>query len=391
MTGRSDPAGPEETSATRRALLGVGAALCGGCLRLTAEQQPAGGPGTERTGSPASGSTPTTNADVSPASRSGTADGTAADGIVYPPGVGDDGVTVALAFEHRALVSGTSCTVTVTEERRHGTERIRRRIADGSRAHVIREDDGGSVEEWLTGDVAYARAEERGGTVYDLDREYYFDRRHLTGTRLLEPLLETGTFVPTGVEERDGTPLVRIEADGADSDAIARRFGGDSIAAFDGEGFVTEEGLVRRLTATYAIERPDETLTRRTEIRTGAVGDTDVSAPTWIETAAERAPRFEAGLVDDGAFVELSHVGGDGVPVGVSVNLSAMQGESHRHTYLDGGIEAGETLYFYEQGGEELGVARGAVPAVDPEPFGTDHHLAVFAGPLDLLETTVSP
>lgn len=364
---------------TRRSLLGLTAAgLTTGCLRLSQEsdQEAPSGDESDSSGQPSQDSPDGTESDQQ-------VESTDTGGIDYPTGVSEDGVTSQLLLEHRARISGEPVTVTETESREFDDRTVRRRIGDDG-VHVVESVAGNTIEQWFGGGEKLARAAFSSETVYAHVPGEEIDYQFFTATDRIGGFLKTGNFRPTGTATEDGTTYVALEADDTESNELAMQRGADQVTAFEGAALVSEDGLVRRIQVSFTVTG-DREESARVEIETTDVGETTVSEPDWTATAAERAPKFDVTPVDDGKFLELTHTGGDGIPLETAVGMFQPTPDGGQyHGIIEGGIPSGTKGYLYKKAPGELGISPGSRPDEDPEPFSGRWEFDVFVRSLEV-------
>jgi hypothetical protein len=385
---------PRELS--RRAVLGLTVAgLTTGCLRLSQQDDEAAT--TARTTTASSETSATTTSDggttttdaTSDTTESTTAESTDSD-VEYPNGVDEDGVTTSVLLEHRAALADETVTVTQTEIDQYTSQTATRRV--GTDAAFVTEEEGPmSLESYFSPDGRFVRASRDGQTIYGYSENEPFARERFLRLDLLRALIQTGDFAPTGTTTQDGTTVIIVEADSVQTNAVAERFGGTEVTSFEGSARITTDGLIRELSATFSFTRGGETESKQIEFAFTDIGATSVSKPDWTATARERAPDFEVTAPDDGQFIRVEHVGGDGVPIANVGVFQPFSGGENYFTEIRGGIAAGDVLYLYKDGSRSgLGVDVNSQPSGSPEPFSGEWRVNVFAGPVDLHDGSVT-
>jgi hypothetical protein len=349
---------------TRRRVLaagGLGVALgVGGCLRLsdTDSQQAVDTP-TERPTASTEATTPTTPAETEPADSSDD----------YPPGISANSVSDTLVLTHRQAVSNTPRTV----ESQYMYERRTAQI-DGER-FFITADRG--PDTYIADGRTYQRLQTPGGPIYgyrnDVRREYRPEA--LTGTGVLEALIAGGNFRPVGTQTANGETTILIESDAItdqtalqSADSISRYFRESEfpLEGFSGSGIVTQQGVIRELSAF--IEGSGDS--GEFLVRTTDVGSTSVPEPSWTTTASDQEAQFEASLVDDGTYIRAEQVTGQSLDT--EFEIDAYDGREYYNGRYTGSSSAGTVFFLYktdeqtEYGSKKLGISKGSRPSESP-------------------------
>lgn len=376
-----------EGALPRRAVLGLTAAsLTTGCLRLSQESDEA----TTEPDTGGGGGEPTTESGGDSDTTEATTTAEEESGIEYPNGVSEDGVTTTVLLEHRAVLSEASVTVTQTEVGEYVTETATRKV--GTDAVLVTEERGpGTIESYISSAGRFVRASLDGQSIYEYGDGEPFTRERFLRLDYIRALIQTGNFVPTGTGTENGTDYVVVEADAVQTNALAEREGATEVTSFDGTGRISTDGVVRELSATFSLSGRGDSESKQVEFSFTDIGDTTVTKPDWTATAKERAPQFAVTTVDDGQFIRVEHTGGDGLPTAnVGVYQPYSGGES-LFTTLDSGIAVGDVLYLYRDGSRNgLGVEKNSKPSASPDAFSGEWRLSVFAGPVDLHDTTLT-
>lgn len=362
----------------RRLLAATGTALTAGCLRLASGD---GG------GSPTSGATATAPAD-GPAPPTATTRGATAgdDGptpsepageVEYPLGLSSDGPSLILVDNHINQLAGTSFTRTstrtnVTDAEIWANQRVR--VEDRFALLEFRHNDVERYVELVPGRYFPEswRAVINGAEVYgSLDICCVGSPRTLVDADYLTWVLSSGDF---GRPEATADGFA-LSADTVENpDPVLNEFRAERIPEFSANGTVTEDGVVRRLSATVQIVRNDRLLEVENEYAVSDIGSTTVEQPGWVETARSRAPALQASIRDDRRGIVYDHTGGDPVIAGTTVGI-------HRHgsralaadesSRLQEPLEPGQTLVAYVAG-DRVEHSLGDLPSdADPEELPT--------------------
>ncbi|WP_435319510.1 DUF7537 family lipoprotein [Haloarchaeobius sp. TZWSO28] len=371
-----------------------------GCLRLTeaeATARPAtSAPGTTttstRTGTETATQTETTAGETETTARETE---TGSGEVTYPPGVSEDGVDERLVMNHRQKVLGSSRTV---ETEYMGFERRTARFDDG-RIHVIGSRAG---ETYVEDGQSFQRISLGGQTVYgyrsSTRREYRPEA--LSGEGVLTGLIRGGDFAPTGTQSTNGETLIVIEADEIENQQALQeeryidRYFRESefpLTSLSATGLVTQEGIIREMDA-YLGGSGDSGPFR---VRTTDIGSTTVSTPSWKSTAKEREARFDAKIVEDGSFIEVTQTGGQsiGADFDVEFEIDAYDSQNYFNGQFTGSTSSGTSFYLYKTdddwyGTKKLGIAKGAKPSIEPTgTWSSGTGLNLHAGPLRIIVT----
>jgi len=368
----------DDDNPTRRRVLRAGGLVgvlgFSGCLRLTepSGQQAVGTPPSTDTATATE--TPTATAtdtpgeavEADPNTETETAE---QDGVSYPPGVSEDGVTATLVLSHRQAVADTPRTV----ETKYMLERRTARLTDG-RAYV--ESDRGP-DTYIADSQTYQRLRTADGPIYGyrngIRRE--FRREALSGVGVLEALIEGMNFRPVGTQTRNGETFILIEADSVtdqrilqENDNVSRYFRESEfpLQGDSGTGIVSQDGVITELSAFLEGDGDSgEFLVRTTEI-----GSTTVPEPSWTSTAKQEEAQFEASLVDDGNYIRAEQVSGQSLDT--ELEIDAYDRRDYYDGQFSGSTSPGTVFFLYktddqtEYGSQKLGISKGGRPSESP-------------------------
>jgi hypothetical protein len=270
-------------------------------------------------------------------------------GTPLPPGVRADGSVneTALARAHAEALNGTA----YRWHARSATDGVTSTnvtVHAGPNGTLV-VDDGPVEYRWSTGAVGGTyRPSASESPAYTFAETDVTERSAGSGTGLvsfgLSVRITTGEYRAVGTVDRDGESLIELRAT-----EPGGRYGA-ALAAYEGTLLVGPDGVVR--SASGRVARADEG--NRTTTFEHRV-DPSVDAPTppaWYD----RLPRGRLTLTDDGAAATLTLTGGEALPAGTTLELSA-RGERHRLA-LDESLAPGETvsLAVVQRGGERRAV-----------------------------------
>jgi hypothetical protein len=399
----------------RRRTLGIAASLLGtGCLRLTGSETDTPATTTGATATPTATRTASATRSPTDASTDSSTDSPTEtesetptetdeptetpESFEYPPGVTEDTVSPALVFTHIAELR-TVGNYTIREQA-HPFGLARYEI--GSNQRFITEKNG-QVQTFVRGDEAFIRAI-AAQTLYDYRSGTEFPeelrKSNLNKRGLLEGLIEGGDFAPAGFVRQDGTLYLKTEADGVENEAalldgsrdrfLARRY--HEVSDFSAEGLVTEDGLIKELSAVVTSGENEEI---PVEVVVTDIGETTVSKPSWTATAKQKHPRFDVSVVDGGTYIRVEQTGGQEVtlPVGLFVWGHDIETNYDGNNY-DGMIEKGKPLYLYrtdeysrDDNENRLGISNGSRPDESPVADWTgETFVTLHTDPLMLLD-----
>lgn len=334
----------DERRLYRRALLAKGAALgvvLAGCSGTDSPTEtPTDTPTPTPSGAGPGGGTP-----------SETPTDTALANFDYPEGATRGGIAAAqLAGTHETTVVGAgSATVAVEEETRYGdrTESFEQfGVFDAD--DVYRRDVGDQLAErvWSPADesVAYVRMDANNRRRYRIDDQVP-ERTGVARMDLFAALLAGGAWSEATevVETFEGDAAVRYEATGvADEARLLELLSGDVVTGFEATVTVTARGHVHEATYDLAVRRGTETVERTATATVFSLGETDVSEPSWANTARREGVRFDATITPTEEFVRLKLVNGADLPPGTTVQVRARQSGS---TTVGGTVSVGDTVF----------------------------------------------
>jgi hypothetical protein len=346
---------------SRRVLLAGGVAASAALAGCSGGDEAADSPDAGENGSPddSSTNTQTTPEDPTPSLQE----------FAYPAGAARAGIDAATLYEtHRStIVEGGSATVGNSTERTYSdfqstTDATHRYSGDGTVR--VTEQDGLTETAWSPAgeSVAYVQMDT------DFEQRYRIDTEAMGPERLLllrrfENLLkgmawgEASAVVDLG-EQRYAA---RYESTGvADEATLLQAVFGQAVTEATASVAVTQDGTVGSLTYDVTVEREDGSVRQEATLTVGAVGDTEVQAPEWGETARSDGVRFDVQPTDDGRAVELAMTNGAEIAAGARLNFQS-QGQ-FGDTQVREALSAGTRLYVgFSQSGELL-VGYGSVP-----------------------------
>lgn len=316
------------------------------------------------------------------------------DASEYPPGVSEDRVSEELAFEHERNLLGLNYHHDIQWDSMNRSETFEFAV-DGPRVRSFEtvsfgghSDSGRELSRYSTDefDTSVTRIKKAGRTYYSVAPTagprvdpslfgHFYD--HLRG----------GDYHPTGTASHGGVPVFKLAATTvSDHRVISKYTHHDTVAQYDGRLLTTKAGTIvgAAITVAYEGAREDE---RDEVIETELtdMGSTTVEEPAWTDAAAERAPRFDAAFERDRTVVRLEHIGGDGVPVPVSVSAHEGGSGSNVGTRIESGFEPGGVVYLGRKPGER------DLTAFDERPDSTEQlekylRVGLWAG-VELYET----
>ncbi|MFC6755481.1 MULTISPECIES: hypothetical protein [Haloarcula] len=334
---------------TRRALLTVGAGACAALAGCGGDGAP-----TE--------TAPGTDAEQQPTDSPGsdTVDGSGAVEFDYPSGTSESGVeNETLRFAHQEKVEAAG-SATRTTESTHGSLATTDVEKFDDEGNLFSEYRGQLVtqQSWVPADedVEYVRVEKGDQTAYRIEDP-------VGGTGGVATLGDTFVFLETvwgpaeTVVETDDGPAVRYESDEVDTgdERIS-----NTISSYDATLTVTEEGYIREFTFDVTEGESGESTDQSMTTTLSDVGETDLSVPTWLETARSDGVQFEASVRSDGAVFVLSMKNGM-VPADATVELEDDQ--ARKNGALLTSLSPGDTLYVGFSESDELLVHTDEPPA----------------------------
>lgn len=316
------------------------------------------------------------------------------DASEYPPGVSEEGVNEELAFEHERNLLDSSYHHDVRWDSMNRSETYEFAV-DGQRVRSFETvtfdraaEDDREVSRYTTDafDTSVTRVKQGSQTYYSVAptarpriKQTLFDhfRNHLRGA----------DFRATGTASHGGESVFELVATTvSDHRVISMYTHHNKVAQYDGRLLTTKGGTIvdAAINVAYEGAREDEgDEVINTEFTD--VGSTTIKEPTWTDAAAERASRFDATFERDRTIVRLEHVGGDGVPVPVSVSAYEGGNGSNLGTRIESGFKPGEVVYLGREPGER------DLTAFDERPDSTEQlekylRVGLWAG-VELYET----
>lgn len=339
----------DERGLFRRAVLGKGAAL--GVLL-------AGCSGTE--GPTETPSDTPTSTETSVGGGTETPDGTgtptgetALERFAYPQGATRAGITAEqlLGTHESTVLDSGSVTVTVEGETRYAnrTESFDQfGVFDAD--DVYRRDVGDQLAErvWSPADesVAYVRMDANNRRRFRIDDEVPV-RRGVAQLDLFAVLLAGATWgeAVEVVETFEGESAVAYEAAGvADESRLLELLTGDAVTGLTGRVVVTEGGYVHEATYDLTVRRGEESVEQTATATVFSLGETDVSEPSWANTARREGTRFDADITPTEDFVRLKLVNGADLPAGTTGQVTAGQSQSGTAAFGER-VTVGDTVY----------------------------------------------
>lgn len=141
------------------------------------------------------------------------------------------------------------------------------------------------LEEYHGSDRKVVREVQSGEEqVNEVDGEFSADR--LTGLSAVERLLSNETDYETSVAERDGTPVVVYETEGAANAATVFGVDEGNVTSFSASFAVDSDGIVRSV--SYELETASqngEDLTVTLEFEVRDLDETSIDRPAWADDA----------------------------------------------------------------------------------------------------------
>lgn len=353
----------------RRVLAVAGAGLTGGCLRLTGggTDTPGGESTTTRTATATRTPTPTASPTDSPTltdsptpteSPTPTPDPRA---FQYPPETGETGLAAPLGRAHSSRLAFDTFSI----RRQDGFESLTASVTPDRM--LIRPGEY-TADVFVASGEYYLRGLVAGERVYDFQQTVpdEFTRDRVVGGTLVSALAEGGQWNVQGVVQRDGEQLLQaVGSDVAaqtpfrDTSRVSRYFRDSfEVTDFAGDCFVTESGVVRRMTASVTAREEEtgrsETLQFRVE--TSDVGETSVSQPGWLSTAEANAPAVSSEFTDNRRAVAVTLEGGSRLPG--RGNLDTYDRDGYYDAQLDQPIGVGDTVYVWKRSRDSAAVTR---------------------------------
>lgn len=211
----------------------------------------------------------------------------------YADGYDADGVTndsEAVRSYRHALTNRSSFTTVydqnVTGQETNLTYEVRYEVdVDGEQAyHRV---DAPSLEfereEYYGNDTKYTRLV-RSGNEQTTSTDVAFTPGNFTGIDAVERMLSNDTDFETSLEERDGTPVVVYETEGAANAVTMFSLVEENVTSFRASFAVDSEGIVR--TASYDLEytsNSGEELTITLDFEVRDLDATTVDRPGWVD------------------------------------------------------------------------------------------------------------
>lgn len=215
------------------------------------------------------------------------------DEFEYAAGYNADGVTndsEAIRSHQHALTNRSGFTTVydqnVTGEETNLTYEVRYEVdVDGEEAyHRV---DAPSLEfvreEYYGNDTRYTRVV-NAGEEQTSSNDAALSAGNFTGIDAIERMLSNDTDFETSIEERDGTPVVVYETEGAANAVTMFSLVEENVTSFSASFAVDSDGLVR--TARYDLEYTSESGEELTITLDFAVRDLDgttVDRPGWVD------------------------------------------------------------------------------------------------------------
>lgn len=316
------------------------------------------------------------------------------DASEYPPGVSEDGVSEELAFEHQRNLLESSYQHDLRWDSMNRSETYEFAV-DGRRVRSREtvgfdgpSDDDREVSRYTTDgfDTSVTRVE-RGGRTYYSVAPTAGPRVEPNGFGRFHDHIRGADYRPTGTATHEGEAVFELSAtEVTDHRIVSRYTHHDTVERYDGRLLATRAGTVvaAAITVEYEGARDDER-DEVIETELTGLGSTTVEEPAWTDAAAERAPRFDAAFERDRTVVRLEHVGGDGVPVPVSVAAHEGGSGTNVGTRIEAGFEPGEVVYLGRKPGE------GDLTVFEERPDSTEQlekylRVSLWAG-VELYET----
>lgn len=263
---------------TRRALVAIAVALlvvlagCGGTAEPTADTST----GTAET----TGASPTQTVGL--------------DDVALPAGVSESGVTDAdaLTSAHADALSGTS--VTVSMDFRLEVNGTGQNVS--FRGEVTPDTDTGWMQVTLQdgvgtyytdGGTTYRKVEQNGETTFGTTEQVSalpVEPRFGADARIGDAL-RAANWTATGVVERNGTRLIRLEASDVslpDSVDVANATDVDSSGVL----LVDADGVVHHVSVRTHVTSDEKTVVYEIEVTLSDVGSTTIQRPDWVDEAS---------------------------------------------------------------------------------------------------------
>lgn len=219
------------------------------------------------------------------------------DDVNYPDGVSENGTNVsALADGHAEALNESNFTLAfdMTQNRSQETQSVEMDAAVSADRDEIRMNastPGQQTSMYLTTERQYTRLtpenQSEGEPIYDVsnrtDEGMQMIPASYSGATYVEQFGANAhaNFTPTGVEVRDGTTLIELEADGDNVSAPD----GTTVKAYDATVLVDEEGVVHSFEVTVETERDGTTTNVTLSMELSDLGETSVEEPPWLDEA----------------------------------------------------------------------------------------------------------
>jgi hypothetical protein len=271
----------------RRSLLAVvlvALVLTSGCSFLGGDATP-----TELDESPMATSTPTTSPTVTPTATPSE----------YPAGYSDSGVTdaeTALSTHVDTLVDRQSFVVDINGSvaAGNGTRALRQlqSIDVDDERGIVAVDSTSDVERvtYFADGKRYLRVDPPGenNTRYNVTNAT-LEPRGFAGGGFLAPILTNVTFGEANETETENGTFYAYRSTEVDRSVFPTLFGPsvnpENVTRFEAGIVVDESGIVRRASYQAFVDRGDEQLFVRLDLRTYGIDEATISPPTWLDEA----------------------------------------------------------------------------------------------------------
>lgn len=226
-----------------------------------------------------------TPVDLSPTPAPGSDPGSALDPASVP-GVSADGVDAdRLTAAHDAGLNRTAYTLNLSVRR--GDSRQRVLVAtEGPLPTLLRREAGSRARaEYFVGGRFYQRRVVDGNVSYRSGP--FAGDPTFSGASVIREYMSVATYEPAGTTTQSGDPVVVLAADREDL-GENDQFPADTTEAFASRARVDADGVIRSFVLVARGTTADGSpFVVRVELRVTGVGDTDVTAPDWLDEARE--------------------------------------------------------------------------------------------------------
>ncbi|WP_276261305.1 DUF7537 family lipoprotein [Haloglomus litoreum] len=264
--------------------------LTAGCSFLGGGGTPTGADTPTPTASPTTTDSPTPTATPTPDTSQS-----------FPAGYGESGVTdaeTALSNHVDGLAGHQSFIVEINGSvaASNGTRALRQLqsvdIADDRALIAVNGTSGVERTSYFGDGKRYVRLDPPGenNTRYNVTNAT-LEPRGFTGSGFLAPVLTNASYGEANVTETANGTFYSYTATSVDRSAFRALLGPsvdpENVTRFDAGIVVDEEGIVRRMGYQAVVDRGDEQVVVRIDLRTYAIDEVDISPPPWLDEARQ--------------------------------------------------------------------------------------------------------